>query len=180
MRKLSILLAGALLPAALFAQAPQAPHTSLKVGDMAPDFTLPSTAGGTVKLSDFRGKANVVLAFFPAAFTGGCTKEMLAYQAGIAKFEGAETKVFGISADNTPSQAEFAKQLKVAFPLLSDFAKREVIAKYGELFPDRGFANRSTFVIDTEGKIVHIEEGTGAVDPTGAEMACSRLAHKAQ
>ena len=178
--KLSILLAGALLPAAVFAQAPQAPHTNLKVGDVAPDFTLPSTAGGTVKLSDFRGKANVVLAFFPAAFTGGCTKEMLAYQASIARFEGSETKVFGISADNTPSQAEFAKQLKVAFPLLSDFAKREVIAKYGVLWPGRGFANRSTFVIDTDGKIVHIEEGSGAVDPTGAETACSRLAHKAQ
>jgi peroxiredoxin len=69
--RLSILLAGALLPAALFAQAPQAPHTTLKVGDMAPDFTLPSTGGGAVKLSDFRGKTNVVLAFFPAAFTGG-------------------------------------------------------------------------------------------------------------
>ena len=175
---LSILLAGALLPAALFAQASQPPHTSLKVGDMAPDFTLPATTGGTVRLSDFRGKANVVLAFFPAAFTGGCTKEMLAYQASIAKFEGAETKVFGISADNTPSQAEFAKQLKVAFPLLSDFAKREVIAKYGVLWPDRGLANRSTFVIDMEGKIVHIEEGTGAVDPSGAEMACSRMAHR--
>jgi peroxiredoxin len=180
MRKLSILLAGVLLPAALFAQAPQAPHTNLKVGDTAPDFTLPSTAGGAVKLSDFRGKANVVLAFFPAAFTGGCTKEMLAYQAGIAKFEGSETKVFGISADNTPSQSEFAKQLKLAFPLLSDFARREVIAKYGVLWPDRGFANRATFVVDTEGKIVHIEEGSGAVDPTGAETACSRMAHKAQ
>ena len=69
--KLSYLLVGALLPAALLAQAPQAPHTNLKVGDAAPDFTLPSTAGGAVKLSDFRGKANVVLAFFPAAFTGG-------------------------------------------------------------------------------------------------------------
>ena len=105
---------------------------------------------------------------------------MLAYQAGIAKFEGAETRVFGISADNTPSQAEFAKQLKLAFPLLSDFARREVIAKYGVLWPDRGYANRATFVVDTEGKIVHIEEGSGAIDPTGAETACSRLAHKAR
>jgi peroxiredoxin len=57
--------------AALFGQTVQPPHTNLKVGDTAPDFTLPSTAGGTVKLSDFRGKSNVVLAFFPAAFTGG-------------------------------------------------------------------------------------------------------------
>ena len=57
--------------AGLFAQAVQPPHTHLKPGDMAPDFTLPSTAGGTVTLSSFRGKEAVVLAFFPAAFTGG-------------------------------------------------------------------------------------------------------------
>jgi peroxiredoxin len=63
----------ALLGAAswLLGQAVQPPHTNLKVGDAAPDFTLPATTGGTVKLSDFRGKSTVVLAFFPAAFTGG-------------------------------------------------------------------------------------------------------------
>ena len=102
---------------------------------------------------------------------------MLAYQAGIANFDGAGTKVFGISGDNTPSQAEFAKQVKISFPLLSDFATREVMAKYGVLFPGRGMANRATFVVDNDGKIVHIEEGVTAVDPSGAETACSRLAH---
>jgi len=71
MKMLSLALAGALLPAGLFAQAMQPPHTSLKVGDMAPDFTLTATTGGKVTLSDFRGKNTVVLAFFPAAFTGG-------------------------------------------------------------------------------------------------------------
>jgi peroxiredoxin len=60
-----------LFTAGLFGQGMEPPHTTLKVGDTAPDFTLPSTAGSNVKLSDFRGKANVVLAFFPAAFTGG-------------------------------------------------------------------------------------------------------------
>ncbi|MBZ5723381.1 MAG: redoxin domain-containing protein [Acidobacteriia bacterium] len=71
--KLSFALAGALLAANLFAQNVQPPHTSLKVGDMAPDFTLPATTPqrANVKLSDFRGKSNVVLAFFTAAFTGG-------------------------------------------------------------------------------------------------------------
>jgi peroxiredoxin len=102
---------------------------------------------------------------------------MLAYQAGLAKFEGVETQVFGISTDNTPSQAEFAKKLNVTFPLLSDFSKREVSKEYGVLMPS-GVANRSTFVVDKEGKIQHIEEGSGAVDPTGAETACSRLHHK--
>ena len=103
---------------------------------------------------------------------------MTAYQAGIAKFEGADTKVFGISTDNTPSQKVFAEQLKLAFPLLSDFSKRQVATDYGVLMPGPGIANRATFVIDKEGKIEYIEEGRTAVDPTGAETACSRLHHK--
>ena len=103
---------------------------------------------------------------------------MLGYQAGIAKFEGVETKVFGISTDNTPSQKEFATKLNLSFPLLSDFSKREVAKEYGVLMPANGIANRATFVVDKEGKIQHIEEGSGAVDPTGAETACSRLHHK--
>lgn len=103
---------------------------------------------------------------------------MLAYQAGIAHFEGVETQVFGISTDNVPSQKEFADKLKLTFPLLSDFVKRQVAADYGVLFVDRGFSNRATFVIDREGRIQHIEEGNTAIDPTGAETACSRIHHK--
>ena len=71
MRALSSLVFGALLATGLFAQQTQPPKTHLKEGDMAPDFNLTATTGGKVKLSDFRGKSNVVLAFFPAAFTGG-------------------------------------------------------------------------------------------------------------
>jgi len=104
---------------------------------------------------------------------------MLAYQAGIAHFEGVETKVFGISEDNIPSQKEFAEKLKLTFPLLSDFAKRQVAAEYGVLFKDRGFANRATFVIDKDGRIQNIEEGSIALDPTGAETACARMHKKA-
>ena len=178
-RSFTIALLGTLLGASLFAQqnAVTPPHTNLKVGDMAPDFTLPATTGDKVTLSSFRGKAPVVLAFFPAAFTGGCTKEMLGYQASMSKFEGASTKIFGVTGDNTPSQKEFAKQLNVSFPILSDFANRKVMADYGVLLPNLGMANRTTFVIDKDGKIVHIEEGSGAIDPSGAEMACSKLAH---
>ncbi len=154
------------------------PKTHLKVGDMAPDFTLPSTAGKPVKLSEFRGKSNVVLAFFPAAFTGGCTKEMTAYGANLAKFEGMGAQVFGVSTDNTPSLGVFAKQTGATFPMLSDFNKRSVSKDYGVLMADRGLANRATFVIDTDGKITHIEEGSAAVDISGAEMACSRIKKK--
>ncbi len=161
----------------LFAQAPP-PKTQLKVGDTAPDFTLPSTQGKPVKLSDFRGKKNVVLAFYPAAFTGGCTKEMTAYGSDLAKFETADTQVFGVSTDNSPSQKKFAESVNATFPMLSDFTKREVSKDYGVLMADRGIANRATFVIDKDGKIQHIEEGSAAVDITGAMNACSRLSHK--
>lgn len=71
MRKLSVAALGLLAAANVFGQTVQPPHTTLKVGDTAPDFNLPSTQGGRVKLSDFRGKSAVVLAFYPAAFTGG-------------------------------------------------------------------------------------------------------------
>ena len=103
---------------------------------------------------------------------------MLAYQAGIAKIEAHETKVFGISTDNTPSQREFAAKNNVQIPMLSDFVKREVTKAYGVLIETAGVANRSTFVVDKEGKIVYIEQGNTAIDPTGAETACSRAAHK--
>lgn len=70
--------------------------------------------------------------------------------------------------------------MNASFPLLSDFAKRQVATAYGVLVPEAGVANRSTFVVDKEGKIVKIEEGSVALDPSGAETACSRLAHKSQ
>ena len=168
----------ALSCASVMAQSSAPPPTNLTVGDMAPDFTLPSTQGGTVSLSSFRGKQTVVLAFFPAAFTGGCTKEMQTYQNGLDKFKGTDAAVFGISEDNTPSQKEFAKQLGLAFPLLSDFATRKTAEEYGVLIPNMGMANRVTFVIDKEGRITYIEAGKDAVAILGASDACNRLAHK--
>jgi peroxiredoxin len=175
---LSFVLLGTLASAGLFGQPVAPPKTHLKVGDAAPEFNLPSTQGGRVKLSDFKGKNTVVLAFFPAAFTGGWTKEFQAYQAGIAKFETTGAKVFGISTDNVPSQREFAQKNNISVPFLSDFAKREVAAAYGVLNKEAGVANRATFVIDPDGKITYIEEGSTAIDPLGATEACSRSAHK--
>ncbi len=104
----------------------------------------------------------------------------MAYQAGIAKFNDTDTKVFGISTDNTPSQREFAAKNNITVPFLSDFAKREVSKAYGVLIESAGVANRATFVIDKDGKIIHIEEGNSAIDPTGAAEACSRAAHRGQ
>jgi len=97
---------------------------------------------------------------------------MKAYQADLAKFEATETQVFGMSVDSIPANREFAKQLGVTFPILSDF-KRTVVRDYGVFIEEQGFGNRATFVIDKEGIIRHIEEGNTAVDPTGAYNACS-------
>ena len=86
--------------------------------------------------------------------------------------------MFGVSADNTPSLKIFSDQLKLSFPLLSDFKDRSTIKAYGLLRPD-GMANRATYVVDMEGKIAYVEVGNTAIDPTAVDEACSRLAHRA-
>ena len=148
--------------------------TSLKAGDMAPDVTLPATDGKTARLSDYKGKNNVVLAFFPKAFTGGCTKEMKGYQAGLAQFTDSSSKVFGVSTDDIETNKRFAQELGLEFPLLSD-ASGEAAKAYGIYNAERNIASRATFVIGKDGKITHVEEGSGAVDIGGAAAACARL-----
>jgi alkyl hydroperoxide reductase subunit AhpC len=102
---------------------------------------------------------------------------MTAYQGGIAKFEDMGYQVLAVSTDNQPTLNHWAEELKATFPMMSDFM-RKVSADYGVLMPDRGIANRTTFVIDPDGKIQYIEEGNTAVDISGAVTACSRAQHK--
>ena len=102
---------------------------------------------------------------------------MKAYQADIAKFETTDTQIFGISVDSVPANKEFGKQLGITFPLLSDF-KRTVVKDYGIYNEEGGYGNRATFVIDKDGIIQHIDEGSVAIDPTTAEDACNILTHK--
>lgn len=102
---------------------------------------------------------------------------MTGYQAGIEKFVSTDTQVLGISTDNTPSLGVFAKQLNLSYPLVSDFM-RKTAKDYGVLIEDRGIANRTTFVIGKDGKIEYLEEGSSAIDVSGAATACSRIGHK--
>lgn len=88
-----------------------------------------------------------------------------------------DTLVLAISTDNLPTLKHWAEEQKLSYPLLSD-SMRKVSESYGVLLADRGMAYRTTFVIDKEGRIQHIEQGTSAVNPTGAVEACSRLGHK--
>jgi len=86
-------------------------------------------------------------------------------------------QVIAISTDFTPTLAHWKKELNASYMILSDHM-RKVSEQYGVLIKEMGVANRSTFVVDTDGKIVSVEEGSSALDPTGAETSCSRLQHK--
>ncbi len=102
---------------------------------------------------------------------------MKAYQADIAKFEANDTQVFGLSVDSPFANQEFAKQIGVTFPILSDI-KHSVVKDYGIFNEEGGYGNRASFLIDKEGIIRHIQEGNEAVDPTSVEDACNILTHK--
>jgi peroxiredoxin len=165
---------------------PQVAKVSLKVGDAAPDFSLLSDQWKTVKLSDYRGKKNVMLAIYVLAFTGGWTKQLQAVQSGISagKIDPSDTEVFGVSMDSPAANAAFAKQINIKFPLLSDMNKK-MLREYGIL---KGYdvqnetyqwAQRANIVIDKNGVIQHIEEGDSAVDPNTAMSVCTDL-HKKQ
>jgi peroxiredoxin len=127
----------------------------LKPGDDAPDFELRSHGGGTVKLSNFRGKKNVVLAFHPLAFTPVCANQMTGYESDLAQFERAGAAVLGISVDAQPAKAAWAKTLgQISYDLLSDFHPHgEVAQKYGVFRAKDGISERAIFIVDKSGRI---------------------------
>ena len=132
------------------------------VGAPAPDFTLPSTAGAEVTLSRLRGK-NVLLAFFPLAFTSVCTREMCAFSEDYAQFQSADTVVLPISVDSVPTLKEFKAKEKIGVDLLSDF-RRDVSRLYGTLLEEKFFSNRAYVVIDRAGIVrwTYAESTTGS------------------
>ena len=121
------------------------------VGSLAPDFTLPSTADADVTLSQLRGK-NVLLAFFPLAFTRTCTREMDAFSEDYAQFQSANTVVLPISVDSVPTLKEFKAKERIAVDMLSDF-KRDVSRRYGTLLEDKFFSNRAYVLVDRNGVV---------------------------
>ncbi|MBM4186396.1 MAG: redoxin domain-containing protein [Gemmatimonadetes bacterium] len=120
-------------------------------GSVAPDFTLPSTSGAPVNLASLRGK-NVILAFFPLAFTGVCTAEMCAFSEDYSQFQSASTVVLPISVDSVPALKEFKAKEKMAVDLLSDF-KRDVCRAYGTLLEEKFFSKRAYVLIDKAGTV---------------------------
>ncbi|MBT4391828.1 MAG: peroxiredoxin [Euryarchaeota archaeon] len=131
----------------------------LNVGDKAPDFTLMAYDRSMVTLSEYEGK-RVLLAFFPAAFTGVCTKEMCTFSDSMGKLSDFNAMIFGISADNVFANKFFAETNDIQFPLLSD-VERKVINSFGvaiENFGAPGFtaSQRSIFIVEEDGTIGYV------------------------
>jgi peroxiredoxin len=129
----------------------------IKVGDMAPDFELEDQNGRKVRLSQYRGKKNVLLAFFPFAFSPVCTNEIGELKEKEETILRLDTQILASSVDSVWAEKAFAKELGAKFPILGDFRK-EVVPLYGALNQDRGFAKRTLFVVDKNGRVAYKRE----------------------
>ncbi|MDR3636482.1 MAG: peroxiredoxin, partial [Isosphaeraceae bacterium] len=130
----------------------------LKVGDKAPEFSLPGTDGKTYTLADFKGKKAVILAWFPKAFTGGCTKECKSIRANSDSLKKLNIAYFTASVDEPDYNKKFAESLDLDYPILSDPSKK-VAEAYGVVHSGRPVPERWTFYIDKEGIIKAIDKG---------------------
>lgn len=130
---------------------------TLKVGDVAPDFTLKTGDKNEWRLSSLRGKKNVVLAFVPYAFSSVCSAQLPSYEAELERFRDFDTEVVSISQDSVHALSAWAKTIHTTFPLLSDYYPQgQVVDLYGVRHP-AGMPERALFVIDKEGVIRFIE-----------------------
>ncbi len=129
----------------------------LKVGDTAPEFTMKGSDGKTYNLSDFKGKKAVVVAWFPKAFTGGCTAECKSFKELSTSLKDMDVAYFTASTDKVDENTKFGESLGIDYPILSD-PDKTVANAYGVINPARGFANRWTFYIDKDGKIAEIDK----------------------
>jgi peroxiredoxin len=151
---------------------------ALEIGQTAPDFSLFDTTKNKVTLSEQKGK-NVLLLFFPQAFTGVCTKELCAIRDDIARYSNVNAEVFGISVDSVFTLGKFKEDQGYNFPLLSDFNK-EVSAAYGSIYTDwildmKGVSKRSAFIVDKNGLIQYAEVLESAGDLPNFEAINSKL-----
>jgi peroxiredoxin Q/BCP len=142
---------------------------ALKVGDDAPDFTMVGSDGKTYKLSDFKGKSAVVIAWYPRAFTGGCTKECKAFKEQGSSIREYNVAYFTASNDPAEKNKAFAESLDVDYPILSD-PDSKVAKAYGVLNSAGTAAQRWTYYIDEDGKILHIDKSV-KTESHGSDVA---------
>ena len=127
---------------------------AVEIGDEAPDFALEDQKRSTVRLSDFRGRKNVVVVFYPLSFTSVCQGELCEIRDEIADFDNEDVQTLAISCDSGPTHAKWAAEQGYTFPLLADFWPHgEVARTYGVFDEGSGLAVRGTFIVDKEGKV---------------------------
>src|SRR5262245_61400451 len=125
---------------------------TLEIGTPAPDFTLKDQHGQDVSLSDFRGEKNVVIVFYPFAFSRVCTGELCELRDNIADFSDEQTTLLAVSCDHMFSQRAFAEHDGITFPLLSDFWPHGAVSKAFGIFNEKaGCSGRATFIVDRDG-----------------------------
>jgi len=134
-----------------------------EIGQSAPDFRLKGPGGHFLTLSEHRGRKNVVLVFYPLAFSPVCSHQLLVIQKDLDAFRLLDAEVFGISVDSHYANEAFARQLRISFPLLSDF-RRETSTAYGVLNPEKLYSGRAVFVIDKQGRIAYKEQSPAPGD----------------
>jgi peroxiredoxin len=136
-----------------------------EIGAIAPDLRLRGPGGVFYALSEFRGDKNVLLAFFPLAFSPVCSHQLPELQLALPRFEAADTVVFGVSVDSHYANAAFARSLHLEFPLLSDW-NREASSAYGVLIPQASLSGRALFLVDKRGRIAwrEVSEDADSLD----------------
>jgi mycoredoxin-dependent peroxiredoxin len=150
---------------------------TIEVGQDAPDFDLPDQQRNRVKLSDFQGKKNVVLVFYPFSFTGVCTGELCQLRDDLSTYETAGVQVLAVSCDARSVQEKFANEQGYSFPVLSDFWPHGAVSRaYGVFNEENGAARRGTFVIDKEGKVVATFQSPDLATPRDRELYQDALA----
>jgi peroxiredoxin len=147
----------------------------IKVGEKAPDFSLPNHKGEQVSLSDFRGR-KVMLAFYPSDFSPVCSDQLSIYQEVKPDLDEAGLEVVGVSIDHSWAHRAFRKELNLDFTLLADFhPKGQVAELYGAYLPDYGTSNRSLVLVDPEGVVSWVYESSTPLEIPGANLLFDAL-----
>jgi len=145
---------------------------TISVGAAAPDFTLKDQEQKEVKLSDFKGKKNVVLVFYPLDWSPTCTKEHVCLVNDMKRFDQLDAQVLGISVDSVWSHKAYAEKMGIHYPLLADFQPRGAVGdKFGVYLPEKGITGRAIAIVDRTGKIAWFKNYDIPVVPDVKEVA---------
>ena len=145
---------------------------SLSVGQTAPDFTLKDQSQKEVKLSDFAGKKNVVLVFYPLDWSPTCTNEHACFVNDMKQFETLDAEVLGVSVDSVWSHKAYAEKMHINYSLLADFHPKGAMSeKYGVYLPEKGITGRSIFIVNKAGKVAWVKNYEIPVVPDIKEVA---------